>query len=78
MFARMKRQTPKLKLGDAIRQERKKLGISQEQFAELSGFHRTYIGHVERGEKNITVGGLLKIAKALKLTGADLLTKAKL
>ncbi len=78
-FVRMKkRRTPQNKLGEVVRQERNRLGYSQEQFAEQVGFHRTYIGHVERGEKNITLGGLLKIAKAFKLSGAKLLEQAGL
>lgn len=78
IFVRMKRQKLSLKLGAVIRQERKKRGLSQEQFAEISGFHRTYIGHVERGEKNITIVGLLKICKALGISGSDLLGRAGL
>ena len=74
----MKAQTACKKLGNAIRCERNKLGISQEKFAEKSGFHRTYIGHVERGEKNITVVGLLKIAKTLGISTSELLQKAGL
>jgi len=38
-------------LGDAIREARKALGVSQEDFAEMCDLHRTYIGQVERGEK---------------------------
>lgn len=40
--------------GNQVRRERKKLQLSQEDFASLAGIHRTYIGVVERGEKNIT------------------------
>ena len=78
ILACMKRQTSNKKLGLAIRKERNKLGLSQEKFAEKAGFHRTYIGHVERGEKNITVGGLLKIGKALEMSASQLLAKAGL
>lgn len=41
--------------GNQVRRERKKLQLSQEDFASLAGIHRTYIGVVERGEKNITL-----------------------
>ena len=74
----MKRPASNKKLGLAIRKERNKLGLSQEKFAEKAGFHRTYIGHVERGEKNITVGGLIKIGKALGISASKLLAKAGL
>ena len=47
-----------------VRKERQKLGISQEKLAELSGLHRTYIGAVERYEKNITLISAQKIANA--------------
>ncbi|WP_314987750.1 helix-turn-helix transcriptional regulator [uncultured Campylobacter sp.] len=47
-----------------VRKERQKLGISQEKLAELSGLHRTYIGAVERCEKNITLISAQKIANA--------------
>lgn len=52
-------------LGNNIRNYRLNLSWSQEKLAEKSGLHRTYIGAVERGEKNITVVNLLKISDAL-------------
>lgn len=60
-------------LGDFIRAERSRLGISQEELAEASGLHRTYIGVVERGEKNITVMNCYRIALALGVQLSDLL-----
>ncbi|MCC6445823.1 MAG: helix-turn-helix transcriptional regulator [Armatimonadetes bacterium] len=48
-----------------MRQLRKEAGLSQENFADLCDLHRTYIGAIERGEKNITLGTGLKLAKAL-------------
>ncbi|MCU0445071.1 MAG: helix-turn-helix transcriptional regulator [Microscillaceae bacterium] len=50
-----------------IKQERLKRGLSQEEFAELTGFHRTYIGMIERGERNITLTNVEKFANALNL-----------
>jgi len=55
-----------LKFAKRVRAERKKLGLSQEAFADKSGFHRTYIGMIERAEKNITLANIEKLAKALR------------
>lgn len=56
-----------IKFGKRVREERLKLGISQEELAERAGLHRTYIGMIERGEKNITLKNIEKIAKALNI-----------
>ena len=53
--------------------QRKGLGISQEKLAELSGLHRTYIGMIERSEKNITLLNIQKISKALNVEISTLL-----
>lgn len=52
-------------VGQRIRNYRTQLGYSQEKLAELSGCHPTYIGQVERGEKNATLESIEKIANAL-------------
>lgn len=54
-------------LGNTIRKLRKKQHLSQEELAERASIHRTYMGDVERGERNIAVLNLIKIAKALKV-----------
>ena len=59
--------------GQKVRLERNKLGISQEKLASLAGVHRTYVGMIERGEKNLTITNIYKIAKALKVRARDLL-----
>jgi transcriptional regulator with XRE-family HTH domain len=46
--------------------------ISQERLADLAGLHRTYIGHVERGEVNPSLVNILQIAAALEIDAADL------
>jgi len=61
------------KFGKRVREERGKQGLSQEQLAELAGVHRTYIGMIERAEKNITLENIEKIANALKVKPEELL-----
>ena len=74
----MKRQKPKrlIALGRAVRGTRLRLGISQEDLAHRCGLDRTYIGGVERGERNLGVLNLHKIADALGISAADLLLQA--
>lgn len=66
------------RLGDSVRHHRKLLKVSQEDFATVTGHHRTYIGQVERGEKNISFSNLLRIANALNLKTSQLLAQSKL
>lgn len=58
-------------VGDRIRKYRKEKNLSQEELAHLASLHNTYIGQVERGEKNITIESLFKITRALEVTLAD-------
>jgi len=62
-----------VKFGQRVRQERTKKKLSQEQLAELAGVHRTYIGMIERAEKNITLESIEKLAKALDLALEEML-----
>jgi len=55
------------KFGERVREERHRLGLSQEELASRAGVHRTYIGMIERAEKNITLENIEKIAKALEI-----------
>ena len=55
-------------LGQRIRYYRTTKGLSQEKLAELSGCHHTYIGQIERGEKNATIESIEKIAIALNIS----------
>ena len=65
-------------LGAAIRDLRIKAGLSQEGFADEMGIDRSYIGGIERGEHNVALVNLLKIAAALDITLAQLIQKARL
>jgi transcriptional regulator with XRE-family HTH domain len=58
-----------------IKQLRMQNGLSQEDLAELSGYHRTYIGSVERGERNITLTTLESLALTLNTEPSKLLEK---
>ncbi len=62
-------------LGLAIRQLRRASGISQEAFAASCGLHRTYIGGIERGERNVSFANLLRIADALGVRPSELLDR---
>lgn len=61
------------KFGERVREERLKQSLSQEGLAEKAGVHRTYIGMIERAEKNITLTNIEKIAKALGVAIENLL-----
>ncbi len=54
-----------IQFGKRVREERDKKGISQEKLGQLAKVHRTYIGMIERAEKNITLTNMEKIARAL-------------
>lgn len=56
-----------------LRKARLSKGVSQETLAEIAGLHRTYVGSVERGERNISIDNMEKLAEALGLKIQDLL-----
>jgi transcriptional regulator with XRE-family HTH domain len=64
------------RLGRNLRILRKGKGLSQEAFADALGIHRTYMGGLERGERNITLKTVERIAAALGIDPADLLSDA--
>ena len=73
------RQHPALiALGEAIRHARRQQGISQEKLALMAGVDRSYVGRVERGDNNVAVLTLLKLAQTLDVSLKDLMKEAKL
>lgn len=69
--------SPTTMLGRRVRHRRLYLGISQEALAEAAGLHRTYVGSVERGERNIALINILRLADALDLDAAELVIGLK-
>lgn len=62
----------RIRFGKMVRQKRKKLGVSQEAFADLCGMDRTYMGGIERGERNVALVNIEKIAHTLKIAVSEL------
>lgn len=62
-----------IKFGQKVREKRTELGLSQEELAERAGVHRTYVGMIERAEKNITLENIEKLSKALQTPLHELL-----
>lgn len=58
--------------GDALRAERENAGLSQEALADAATLDRTYVGSVERGERNISILNIVKLAKALGVAASQL------
>ncbi len=59
--------------GKRIRELRKEINLSQEQLSFSTGFHRTYIGMIERGERNISLANMAVFAKVFKIDLSELL-----
>ena len=58
--------------GKRVRELRKQQSYSQEQLADKAGLHRTYLGSIERGEQNVSIDNIAKIAKALRVSLSQL------
>jgi len=61
-----------IRFGRAVRARRQKLGVSQEEFADVCELDRTYLGGIERGERNLSLINIEKIARTLEVSLAEL------
>ena len=62
------------RFGTSVRERRQELQLSQEDLAERSGLHRNYIGGIERGERNIALKNIIRLAKALQMKPSELVS----
>lgn len=69
----MKSDMPSKMLGETVRRLRESEGVSQEELADRCGLHRTYVGSVERGERNVSLANIVRLAKALNVSPSSLL-----
>jgi transcriptional regulator with XRE-family HTH domain len=61
-------------LADNLKRLRQELGLSQEGLADLAALHRTYVGSVERAERNVSIDNIERLAAALRVSPGDLLS----
>lgn len=72
----MDEESLQMRLGAAIRDRRTALGMSQEAFADAIKMHRAYYSKIERGERNVTLQTIWRVAQGLGVKGAQLLKEA--
>jgi len=65
----------RIQFGKKLRDLRKRNGLSQEELGFRARIHRTYVGAVERGEQNVSIDNIHKLAKALKMSPEELFKK---
>lgn len=73
----MGKRTFRAAFGQAVRFRRNTLGISQDEFAHNVGLHRTYVGSIERGERNVSIDNMTAIADALGVSLSQLVNEAE-
>ena len=71
------KKTQCIDFGNAVREFRKVIGISQEELAIRADIHRTYIGGIERGERNPTLTMIFRLASALEVSPHELMKKSE-
>ena len=69
---RFKKQTARERVAANLKSLRLSLGLSQEEFAHQAGVHRTYVGSVERGERNVSIDTIERFARALRVDVIDM------
>jgi transcriptional regulator with XRE-family HTH domain len=70
----VKRREPvQAAFGDRVKAIRDRLGVTQEALAERAGLHRTYVGSIERGERNLSLRNIVRLAGALGVDPAELM-----
>jgi transcriptional regulator with XRE-family HTH domain len=67
------RSVETVEFGQRVRSLRQERGLSQERLAELAGVHRTYVGSLERGERNVALINIVRLGRALKVNPAVLI-----
>lgn len=72
MPQRRRRLAAPIGFGLRVRELRVKLGLSQEGLAEVAGLHRTYVGSAERGERNVSLVNIVRLAEALGVDPSEL------
>ena len=72
------RESARQRVARHLRAKRAKLGLSQEALADLSGLHRTYVGSVERSERNVSIDSVERLAAALGVDVAELFSTASI
>jgi transcriptional regulator with XRE-family HTH domain len=73
---RLKKQSTRKILARNLRAKRAELGLSQEELADRASLHRTYVGAIERAERNVSIDNVEKLATAVGATVAELLADA--
>jgi transcriptional regulator with XRE-family HTH domain len=72
MTARQAKDPELVALGGRVRAYRERAGMTQEELAHAAGLHWTYVGQIERGERNLTYKNILRLARGLKVKPARL------